>query len=192
MRIVLLAAAFLLVLAARADASCIAAIKWKGAWYQGFSAPQKPGERLSPQAIVPACNDAGQNDPDTKTTVRRVPGINPAVAVASGQFVWVSASTFTEQEDHPLYGKLGYRHGQPAPRTGKRCTVTGSATPGLGGVFGLREHKNRPIDVDVRTKISLRRHGTAFIPHGTKVRVKGRCHTDRLLADRIDAARRSR
>lgn len=186
MRIALLTIGFALLLATRADAACVPAIKWGGDWYLAHQARAPLGEKLTKQAIVPACNDTGGNAPDTMTDVHRMKGVDPHVAVLTRKNVWVNGSTFPALEDHPLHARLGYDEREPARRQGKRCTITGKVDSTLA-TFVL-EKPHRFVTVDAATKISLRRHGVAWIDEGKTIRVRGRCNGDRVLADRIDRA----
>jgi hypothetical protein len=95
-RVLLLSALLIAMLPATAHGSCIAMVTWRGDDYVGHRLRVAPGAKLSPQAIVPACNDAGQNDPDTKTGVGRVKGVDPRAAITTGDpdTVYVNSHTF--------------------------------------------------------------------------------------------------
>lgn len=187
MRVVLLTFGFLLLLTVRADASCIAAIKWEGDWYQGHRVKVTLGEKLAAQAVVPACNDAGQNDPDTKTAVYRVSGVDPHVGVVTRGMIWWNAHTFPWLAEHPLYKRLGFDKLRTSPRKGKPCTVTAKVNETFGS-FSLDHKPQRFVSLRRDTKITLRRHGVAWIEAGTRIRIRGGCGRDTVYADRIDKA----
>jgi hypothetical protein len=75
-------------------ASCVARIRFGGNYYSGHAA-HVPTERLrEPRtgAILPACNDhSGSHAKDESISVRRLDGVDPAVAVSTGDpaFVYV-------------------------------------------------------------------------------------------------------
>jgi hypothetical protein len=186
MRVVLLAVGFALLLGSRADAACLSAIKWRGDFYQGSKHRVDLGKKLSPRAIVPACNDAGQNDPDTKTTAYRLPGLASAIAVGTRGWIWVNVHTFPQLPEHPLHEQLGYDRGKPAQRKGRRCAVAGTVSATVGSIVVGRPE--RYIDVDAASTITLRRHGIEWIEEGDKIRARGYCNGSRVLADRIDPA----
>jgi hypothetical protein len=186
MRIALLTVGFALLLATRADAACLPAIQWRGDYYQGYKQRAELGKKLTPQAIVPACNDAGQNAPDTKTTAYRLPSLASAVAVSTRGWIWVNVHTFPQLPGHPLHERLGYDRGKPAQRKGRRCAVAGTVSSTVGSIVIGRPE--RYIDVDAASTITLRKHGIEWIEEGDKIRVRGSCTGSRVLADRIDRA----
>lgn len=54
------------------------------------------------EAIAPACNDAGQEEPDTRTTVTRLEGVPPEVAVLDERDLYLNAGAQTRLRGHPL------------------------------------------------------------------------------------------
>jgi hypothetical protein len=169
-RVLLLSA----LLPATAHGSCIAMVTWRGDDYVGHRLRVAPGAKPSPQAIVPACNDAGQNDPDTKTGVRRVKGVDPRAAITTGDdTVYVNSHTFPELKSHPLHRRLHYPD-KPRKRSGKRCTVVGTAHPGPGRMFIRNRDGVTYIDVAVDTEITLERGGIPYIARGEEIKVTGR------------------
>jgi hypothetical protein len=80
-----------------AQAACVAAVVVDGTILFGEDAtglklPRSGGKR---RAVVPACNDAGQGDPDTETTVVRLEGVpaNAAVRSPRGDTVYLAAGS---------------------------------------------------------------------------------------------------
>jgi hypothetical protein len=68
--------------------------------------PPRDGEH---EAIVPACNDTGGDEPDQRTTVLRLRGLPPRIAVAerggSGA-VYVDPGSLVATGTHPLHAAL--------------------------------------------------------------------------------------
>ena len=69
---------------------------------EGWTVPPPDGTR---RAVLPACNDAGQHDPDTTTTVMRLQGVPADVAVRSlrGDAVYLARGSLTALAAHPLH-----------------------------------------------------------------------------------------
>jgi hypothetical protein len=173
-RVLLLSALLVAVLPGTAHGACISMLTWRGDDYVGHRLRAAAGTGLSPQAIVPACNDAGQNDPDTKTDVRRVRGVDPRAAITTGgDTVYVNTHTFPELKSHPLHRRLHYPD-RPRRRRGARCTVVGTAHPGPGRMFISNRHGVTYVDVAVDTEITLRRGGIPYIATGEEISVTGR------------------
>jgi hypothetical protein len=68
-------------------ASCVARIRFGGSYYSGHAAGV-PTERLREPltgAVLPGCNDhSGSHAEDESISVRRLDGVDPAVAVSTG------------------------------------------------------------------------------------------------------------
>ena len=177
MRALLLAAVVLAAGAAlpgSANGTCVPTIVWRGDDYVGHHLRTTPGSKLSPQAILPACNDTGEDEPDTKTDVRRISGVDPRAAITTGaDRLYVNSHTFPQLKSHPLHKRLRYTN-TPKPRTGKPCTVVGTAHPGPISMFVRNRDGVTYIDVAVDTEISLKRDGVVYIATGEEIRVTGR------------------
>jgi len=69
------------------EASCAASIRFAGGYYSGHAA-RVPAERLRESltgAVQPACNDTtGADEKDQQIEVRRLDGVDPALAVSTG------------------------------------------------------------------------------------------------------------
>ncbi|MDA0183969.1 DUF6281 family protein [Solirubrobacter phytolaccae] len=185
MRIALLTIGFALLLASRADAVCIGAIKFQDSWYRGGNVKLKLGAKLPQRAIVPACNDAGPEKPDTKTTAYRIPGVDPRVGVATRKGGWYNAHTFPYLREHPLHKRLGFDKARYSPYKGKSCTVTAKVTDTFGS-FNIDHEPQRFVSMRPDTKITLRRYGVAWIEEGTTLRIRGGCGRDMIYATHID------
>lgn len=167
-----------------ARASCVGAVVVDGVvLYAGLEARDPPplGERRS--AVRPACNDAGQNDPDTRTTVTRFEGVPDTVAVAGGRGrVYIADGSLVALKDHPLH-----RPGQPFRRVrcGRPQTLAGAADRAGYDSLELRaDGEQRLIRVDARTRVTNR---PAYEPivNGQGLRLTVRRCRNRLVADRI-------
>ena len=172
-----------------AGAACADAIKWRGQDYLGHRMSAHAGAKLADPAVVPACSDAGQHEPDTKEPVYRIKGIDPHIALTAGRTsLYVSNATFPELKSHPLHKRLHLTDKAPH-RTGTACTVTGTAHPGYGTIVVRNRHGVTNVEVAVDTKISLQHAGTAYIPDGTEITARGLCVKTTLAATRISASR---
>ena len=187
MRCVLLTIGFVLLSAAPSDASCIASIKYQGEWYSGGRASLKLGARLPDRAVMPACNDAGQDDPDRKVAVHRIAGVDPSVALATRGMAWWNAYTFPWLADHPLHKRLGLDRQRGPRHKGKPCTITATVKETLGEL-SIDHKPQRFVTLRPTTKVTLRRHGVAWIEPGMKIRIRGGCGRDTIYADSIDRA----
>ncbi|MDA0172437.1 hypothetical protein OJ998_25255 [Solirubrobacter taibaiensis] len=171
-----------LVMAPSARAGCIAAIVVDGVVLvhqdaDGWTLPPTEGRR---SAVLPACNDAGQNEPDGAITVLPFKGVPADVAVVSSvdSGFYLVGGSLVASAAHPLH-----RPGRSYTRRGcaRGRTLRGTATD---AGFDRLMLGDRVIRVDARTRIANR---PAYQPvrDGQRLRVTATRCGNRLIADRI-------
>jgi hypothetical protein len=170
--------------AREARGSCVAAVVvdgWVlfGTYADEIELPPTTG-RIT--AVDPACNDAGQNEPDGKTTVTRIEGVPANVAVVRGDTLYVVDGSLTAMRSHPLHIPSGR-----APRRGcgRARAVTGVVDRAGGDSLNLlAEGRDQLVLVHARTRLTNR---PAYQPlHvGQRVEVTLRRCRSRVFADRI-------
>ena len=180
----LIVVVLVLLYAPSARASCVAAVVVDGVVLYGgpeLDAHPPVGEPRS--AVAPACNDAGQNEPDGRTTVVPFEGVPPTVAVAGeGNLVYLAGGSLTALKAHPLHlpGRRFRRDrcGRPQPLAG---AVTRS---GFDYVYLRVDGRERLVRVDARTRMTNR---PAYEPvvDGQGLRLTVRRCRKQLVADRI-------
>ena len=157
-RALLLAVAALALGAEPARALCIHAVIVDGRLLAGIG---KPATGAPPAAgrtpiVEPACNDAGQGDPDRRATATRLRGVPPNVGVVSHGTLFVVGATLVPVRGHPLRDAV---RDQPPRRRG-RCRP--HRTPLRGRALGAHNYglaiaaggTNRNVLVDGRTRIA--------------------------------------
>lgn len=162
--------------AAPSEAACVATLNWHGYAYMGHgNVPgAHTGDPIPLPAKAPSCNDTSVNGaPPPATTwsdlsVTRIKGIEPSIAVASSNVVYINQSTFPALPSHPFHKALGQVTWPTI--VGQSCQVRGVAKTDASGLYvnGAR------IFVEKDTKVELQRHGTGFVPPGTEIRVGGK------------------
>lgn len=161
---------------APSEASCIATLNWRTYTYTGTqnNVPGvKIGAELPERAKQPSCNDVivnGYVPPVTYSDapVAQIEGVPPSIAVAGGpSVIYVNQGTFPILKSHPLHGRIAAIAWPDI--TGPSCQIKGPAEINATGLYvnGFK------VVVNARTKVELQRHGTAFIPPGTMLRVGG-------------------
>jgi hypothetical protein len=182
----MLAVLIALLLAPAAHASCVASVVVDGTVLYGMDAA---GTELPPpagrvRAVSPACNDAGQGNPDRTTTLVRLAGVPPQVAVRSidGGVVYLAAGSLTALAAHPLHRESRrFARGDCGRRVQLEGTTRSAFSDGLLLASGARRHA---VTVDARTELVNR---PAFQPllEGQRLRIAARHCGRRLVADRI-------
>ena len=96
---------------------CSAAIEWRGRGYAGVALrgerTVEPGAAVA-GGVAPACNDAGQDESDSRVSLRQVRGVPPEVAlIVEGEprTVYLGEGFLQQLEGHPLHD-LGYASGE--------------------------------------------------------------------------------
>lgn len=142
-----------------ARAGCIDALVVDGRLLENA---QVPSERLPPgaqrvAAVAPACNDAGQGEPDRRTTATAVRGLLPSVAVIHHGSLYVARGTLAGAGGHPLRRSVRRPPRLPVRR---RCRVA-EALRGRArddgaahGLAILTRGRERDVVVDGRTRIA--------------------------------------
>lgn len=152
--------------------------------------------RLPPRAgtypaISPACNDTGGDEPDRRTTVRRLRGIPPRVAVAEAgrpASVYHAKGSLTRIGTHPLHAALFRNVGTPTYRKDRRCRPYRTAVRGRvvdDGSLRIRTADRTVfVSVDVATRFTNR---PAYEPvlRGDRLRVATSRCGPRRVADRV-------
>jgi hypothetical protein len=171
-----------LVLAPSAHAACVAAIVVDGVVLlnydaAGWTLPPTEGRR---SAVAPACNDAGQNEPDGETSVLRFKGVPAEVAVASSvdSGFYLAAGSLVASAAHPLH--------RPSRRYARRGCARGRTFEGTTTDAGFDRLMldDRVFRVDARTRI-VNRPSYQPVRDGQRLRVTATRCGNRLIADRI-------
>jgi hypothetical protein len=125
--VVVVAAATALARAPAASAACAAAVVVDGRVLLGavVRSPSRLPPRMGPYpAISPACNDTGGDEPDRPTTVLRLRGLPPRVAVATAgrpDTVYYASGSLPAIGTHPLHAALFGSPRTPSYRERRRC-----------------------------------------------------------------------
>ena len=187
-RALVLAAAILALAAAPARASCINALIVDGRLLVARGAPAggAPPAAGSTPVVKPACNDAGQGEPDRRGTATRLRGVPPNVGVVSGGTLYVPEATLVPVRGHPLRSALRDRppqdRGRCRPhRTPLRGRALGAHNYGLAITAG---GKNRNVLVDGRTRIEGAPPAQRVI-RGQRLAVRTSLCEGARLADRV-------
>lgn len=145
-----------------ARAMCVSSVVVDGHRLIGHSAdrallPPRGPER---EVVDPACNDAGQGDPDRTVRARTLDGIPAAVAVVRGEHVFVDEDSLPVLGDHPLHRAIAAGHRQTSYRSDGTCrreegAQRGTVAANAGTALELRRaDRTVPISVDARTQIA--------------------------------------
>ena len=168
-------------------AACVAAVVVDGQVLFGHQAgsetlPPAAGERA---AVFPACNDAGQNDPDRTGTVIPFEGVPASVAVrsAAGDTVYVAEGSLTALAAHPLHQPGGRRSARRGCGDEQRIDATAKAG-GFDSLTLLAGGRERIVRIDARSRLSNRPAYQPVSP-GQRLRVTMTRCRNRLFADRI-------
>ena len=171
-----------LVMAPSARAACVAAVIVDGVVLinhdaNGWKLPPTDGRR---SAVLPACNDAGQNEPDGATTVLRFKGVPADVAVVSSvdSGFYIVAGSLVASAAHPLH-RPGRRYARRGCARGR--TFEGTTTD---AGFDRLMLDDRVFRVDARTRI-VNRPAYQPVRDGQRLRVTATRCGNRLIADRI-------
>jgi hypothetical protein len=168
-----------------ARAGCVAAVVVDGAVLIAADADRTlPRADGRVPAVVPACNDAGQKEPDGRTTVVRFAGVPADVAVRSvdGSDVYIAAGSLTAIAAHPLHRTGGRRLRRHCAR---KSTLAGRAgAVGSDSIELIAGARRSFLGVDGRTAV-VNRPVYQPIRRGQRLSIEAtRCRT-RLIADRI-------
>ncbi len=172
-----LAAVFSLVgaiAAPRGEASCVAMVTYHGRTYVGYQPGPALGGALSDTATRPGCNDVATDpplprEPDVQVKMHALRDVDPIIAIADENIVYVNASTFVALRSHPLHRFYGT--GKPPRPAGPPCRVHGRAVVGEGA-FGVRTGKRIVrVRVTADTRVELQRHGTGYVPDRARITV---------------------
>jgi hypothetical protein len=188
---------------------CIEAVEWEGVQYVAHRAPHGApdrGARLG-EGEIPNCPVSGRCAPPAeKVAVFALDGIEPAVAVAARDAIYLRPGTFPALPDHPLHEAIfgsparpSYREpcGEPFRFSGEVTIATstlrvGVAEPVPGQLELFTDEPEIWVDLDVETRVEgFDRNGVATIDVGDEVEITGRiCEGEAwgLLADRIQPA----
>lgn len=197
-RALLSAVPVVLAAAPGAEASCIAAVVVEGRVLFGHGTV--PEARLPPvgaetRAVEPACNDAGQDEPDRAISVLTLDGLPPDIAVVrrgSPSSVYVAEGSLTGSAAHPLHRALhrgSSRRGR-RPRTCRRVarTVRGTlgedTAPSLPALPLRTGTRTTVIATDARTRLTNRPPYEPLNP-GQRLEVRTSICGTRRFADAI-------
>jgi hypothetical protein len=181
-RLLLAAVLAVLVVAPSARAACVSAVIVDGVVLinhdeAGWKLPPTEGRR---SAVVPACNDAGQNEPDRATTVLPFKGVPADVAVGSSvdSGFYLVAGSLVASAAHPLH--------RPSRRYARGGCARGRAFEGTTTDAGFDRLMldERVFRVDARTRI-VNRPAYQPVRDGQRLRVTASRCGNRLIADRI-------
>ena len=166
--------------APRSEAGCVAMVTYHGRAYLGYQSGPALGGALSDTATRPGCNDVVTNpplprEPDTQVTMHALRDVDPIIAIADENIVYVNASTFVALRSHPLHKFYGT--GKTPRPTGPSCRVHGRAVVGEGA-FGVRTGKQIVrVRVTANTRVELQRHGTGYVPDRARITVTAKSCT---------------
>jgi hypothetical protein len=185
--------------------SCEEAVEWSGTRYVsvGTKSPQPGRGALLGEGAIPDCGVGGRCAPPGETVaVFRVAGVDPAVAVAARDSVFLAPGTFPALPDHPLHGAVFGSPARPSYRElcGAPFRFSGEVTQAS---FTLRVDPAEPapeqleqddgqvwVEFDADTVVAgFDRDGIATIDVGTPVDVTARVCAGELagpLADRVE------
>lgn len=142
-------------------------------------------------AIGPACNDTGGDEPDRKTTVLRLRGLPPRVAVGTRgrpRIVYLAKGSLTRIGTHPLHAALFADPRTPSYREGRRCRPYRTALRGRvvdDGSLRIQTASGTVfVSVDVATRFANR---AAYEPvlEGQRLRLATSRCGPRRVADRV-------
>ena len=147
-----------------ASGACASAVVFEGRVL--FGAVVQHPRRLPPRdgeldAIFPACNDTGGDEPDQRTSVLRLRGLPPRVAVAGrgrADAMCVDAGSLVAIGTHPLHAAQFGSPRKPSYRDRRRCRSDRSAVRGRvaeDGVLRMRTARGT-----VFVSMSTRRRGS--------------------------------
>ncbi len=184
--------------APQADASCIAALVVEGRVLIGqgsVAASHLPRAAGKHPAVEPACNDAGQDDPDRAITVRTLEGLPPDVAVVrrgEPTELYVAAGSLLGSSAHPLhravYGRGTRRSRRPQTCRREPRAVRGALvdeSPWTGPKLALRTGRGTTvIATDARTRLTNRPAYEPLNP-GQRLAVRTSICGSRRVADAI-------
>jgi hypothetical protein len=180
-----------------ARAACASAVVVDGRVLFGGELP--PGARLpaaagTHRAVSPACNDTGGDEQDTTTTVTRLAGVPPRIAVTGRDrdTLFLADGTLLALATHPLHRAQFPSRREPSYREGRRCTPHRTPLDAivLDGRGALRVRVGRRValvNVDARTRITNRPAYQPVLPRQRLLLRTSRCGP-RRVADRITFA----
>jgi hypothetical protein len=150
--------------------------------------PPRESERVG---SFPACNDTGGDEPDQQTTVVRLRGLPPRVAVAergSPDTVYLDEASLTAIGTHPLHAAQFGSPRKPSYREHRQCRPYRPAVRGevlRGGVLRIRTARRIVlVDVDAATRFT-NRPSYEPVREGQRLRLStSRCGPQRV-ADRV-------
>ena len=172
--------------------SCAARITWHGAVYFGQTFASLPPSTLTlGTGGRPTCRDShgGEAGASSTVEVRRLPGVDPRIAVAVGgeqNVGYLAAGYFVVLPDHPLHGALEWSARSLNELIGcvksppMRLQGTVRYGPALMLDVSERDDVARRyvgaealLFVDAQTRVQvLRRNGLAYLPSGADVAVE--------------------
>jgi len=171
-----------LIMAPEARAGCISAVFVDGVMLvhqraEGWRLPPTEGRR---SAVLPACNDAGQDAPDKRIDVLPFKGVPADVAVVSSvdSGFFLADGSLVASEAHPLH-RPGRRYARRGCARGR--TFEGTATD---AGFDRLMLDDRVFRVDARTRI-VNRPAYQPVRDGQPLRVTATRCGNRLIADQI-------
>jgi hypothetical protein len=150
--------------------------------------PPREGER---DAIFPACNDTGGDEPDEQTTVVRLRGLPPRVAAAQRgrpDSVYLDEGSLTAIGTHPLHAAQFGSPRTPSYREHRHCRPYRTAVRGevlRDGVLRIRTARRTVfVSVDAATRFTNR---PVYEPvlKGQRLRLATSHCGPRRVADRV-------
>lgn len=147
-----------------------------------------PATKLPPtdgqiEAVSPACNDAGQEEPDTPTTVTQLNGVPPIVGVVDGRDLYLNEGAQTALRDHPLHAIA------PAPSPRRDCRPASPFRARTRAVYEgalvLRSRRGlRNFGLDRRSRFTNQPASLPVLPD-QRLEIAGQRCDGVLIADRI-------
>jgi len=181
-------------------AACASALLVDDTVYLGVSL--KGGRRIeragtAGTAVLPGCNDAGQDEPGREVDVVAVAGVPPEAAVATEgiaptDHVYLAPGFLPALASHPLHSELlgtpgRWVEGELRERCRRPVVLRGTADDRTGAVFTRIPLAGRVVVLDGPTRYRGRKR--AGLPHlkpGERVDVQGAaCRGRRVVADLI-------
>ena len=183
--------------------SCAPAVIYDGTVYVGQDIPHsnlRPGEPLD-GGVSPACHDTIPADPDAHdepTALRRVRGVDPAIAVwvpyeRRRSAVYVNAGSFPEIRGHPLHAALYRGRDQPDRLRGTpNCSFDGTVERlGLSVEVQPARGLERFVSARADSRIEgFERGGWHILRRGDRVHIVGACKGRQVDARLIEPANR--
>jgi hypothetical protein len=184
--------------------SCADAVRVHGEWLIGHTTTALrgplPALGARVRAEVPPCSDTnGPPDASRTTTLRRLAGVAPAIALARAagrgtRILYLGDGYLPALPSHPLHRAFYGTDTRPVATRGLRCRGAAAQTGRIeaGAIGGGLALAQRTWTVDARTRVDVpRAHGMPRLAPGMRVRVAGvRCAGDPAVwvARRVGAA----